>query len=64
MKKAWIDKYLLWSAIAVAMYPFYFWVKHPEFTEMQIFMKFYWLYLIAILLSLASFLIGNYKKHE
>ena len=43
--------------LAVACFPVYIWVRHPELTEMQVFLSYWWLYLIAFGLAGAGTLI-------
>jgi len=43
--------------LAVAGFPVYIWVRHPELTEMQVFLSYWWLYLIAFGLAGAGTLI-------
>lgn len=47
MTRKTIGTALQFLGLAAAGFPFYIWIRHPELTEMQIFLAYWWLYLVV-----------------
>lgn len=50
-KREEILTWVIYGIVVIAMLvPMVYWGFHPEMTEMQVFLKFWWIYLFTILL--------------
>ena len=57
MKNNILNIILIIVGIITTIIPFVYWITHPELTQMQIFLKFWWVYAISI----GSILFTRYK---
>lgn len=45
--------FLLCAVICLAvLIPFIYWIRHPELTEMQVFLEWWWLYVPSLIMSI------------
>ena len=50
---------LQFTGLAIIFFPVYMWIRHPELTEMQVFLNYWWLIMLGIAIGAGGMMIKN-----